>query len=158
MDDDILKKAFGIELARNPGEPFQAALAVFGDDTGKALMASQMWLRDELVIQARDEYLGEHGEEVKLASKDQLARQILDMAEATNIEGTRYLYDGKDRLAAFKLYAEVMGFIEKPQTTINNNQVNTTNKVMVVQNFGENDTWENALAEQQQKLLHDARH
>lgn len=158
MDEELLKKAFGIELARNPGEPFQAALSIFGDDTGKALMASQVWVRDPLVIQSRDEYLAENGVEVKLDSKAELAAKILKFADEKNADETRYLHDGKDRLSAYKLYAEVMGYIEKPQVVNNNNVVATSNKVMVVQNFGDDDNWEQALAAQQRQLVHDARH
>lgn len=158
MDEDTLKKAFGIELARNPGQPFQAALAIFGDDTGLALKASQLWVRDPVVIAARDVYLGEHGAEIKLATKDELAAKILNFADEKNAEETRYLHDGKDRLTAYKLYAEVMGYIEKPQVVNNNNNVVTSNRVMVVQNFGNDDDWEAAIRAQQSKLIHDARH
>ncbi|WP_292414149.1 hypothetical protein [Methylophaga sp.] len=51
-----------------------------------------------------------------------------------------------------KLYADVRGFIEKPQTTINNNNNVTNNRVMVVRENGSDEDWEAKLRKQQDNL------
>lgn len=142
------KKRFAIELLKSPNEPYKAATAVFGADTGKALVASSRWPRDPDVVQFMDEALSDLGDMHFLPSKADLARVAWELANSplTHVE---------DRLKAMRLYADVRGFIEKQGITVNNN-VLTNNKVMVIKDHGDTAQWEQRLLEQQTKLIDDA--
>ncbi len=107
-----LKRLFGVELAKNP-KAFEAALVVFGEDTNAALWASWNWLTDPLVIAAKDAYAQNTELNEKLLDKDQLAARLLQFAEEKDVSGRFYILEGKDRLAAYKLFAEIQGFIGK---------------------------------------------
>lgn len=102
--EEEYKKAFGIELAKS-NKPFDAANIVFPDDVKIALWVSQNWLSDPIVHAAKDLY----GETVKLnkpiLDKEQLAELVLEEAISTP--------EGKDRIAAFKLYSEIAGYTGK---------------------------------------------
>jgi hypothetical protein len=147
MSDTILKDAFAAALLRSPDDPFTAALAVFGTDTRTALYVSQEWVRDLYVLQKQAELLEQFGEDEFLPSKATLARDVFNFARSTK--------DGKEKIAAYKLYAEVRGMIEK-QTAIANVTVNN-NRVMVVKDHGTDDDWETAARIQQAKLIEHSR-
>ncbi len=125
------KTLFGIELAKHP--PFKAATEVFQDDTNTAVYVSQHWINDPTVIAARDNYLKAADVSQTLLDKEQFARKLLSMAEEKNQSNTFYLLDGKDRLTALKLYAEVRGFTgNKPDLSINNNFVHNKMTIKLV--------------------------
>jgi hypothetical protein len=146
MDDEAeQKKAFAAEWLRNP-DAFKAALAVVGtQDAGRALFMSNNWVIDPLVLQLKAELLDEHGAKAFLPTKEEFARSILDLAEVARAT--------EDKLKALRLFGEVMGFIEKPTTNINNNVV-TANRVMVINQKGDDASWEARLLKQQQGLAH----
>jgi hypothetical protein len=61
--------------------------------------------------------------------------------------------DGKDKIAALRLYAEVRGFLKKDEgVTVNN----VTNKVLVVNSAGADDDWERKVQRQQLRLIQGA--
>lgn len=154
MEDLAQKEAFGIALALSPDDAFKAACAVFGDDSGGALKASQTWLKDPVVIAAKLKFIEDNGRAADLPTKDEFAAEVLKMARQKSDDGQRFIYDGKDRLAAYKLAAEVMGYMPKPGS-INLNQVNNDNRtqnVMYVPQPSTNDDWEERLAKQQAAL------
>lgn len=97
------KKLFGIELAKC-SKPFDAACKVF-EEVKIALWISQNWLSDPVVVASKDLY----GETVKLSSpildKERLALRVLQEADD--------LPEGKDRIAALKLYSEIAGYTGK---------------------------------------------
>ncbi|HVY53533.1 MAG TPA: hypothetical protein VHA13_03345 [Gammaproteobacteria bacterium] len=105
---DEKKHLFGLELAKHP--PFKAACEVFGDDTNTAVWVSQHWLNDPIVVATRDKYLEAANVSQSLLDKEQLARKFLKMAEEKNASNTFYILDGKDRLKALELYAQIMGY------------------------------------------------
>lgn len=144
MNEQELKSAFAAELLKTPNDPFKAALAVFGADTGRALRAAHEWPNDADVLAEKARLSGELGEMAFLPGKAELARSIWERAH-----NERTTTDDYAKLA--KLYAEVRGFIDKPTTNINNNVI-TANKVMVVKDHGDNDTWAKRLREQQKGL------
>lgn len=121
------RKLFGIELSKGL-DPFKAACNVF-EDTSKALWASTNWLNDPLVLS-----LSSCEQEEKLLDKNALAVKLLQFAEEKNFEGTRYVVDAKERLAALRLYAEVQGFIGKIDINAitNNNLTNNVMKIVLV--------------------------
>jgi hypothetical protein len=128
--DDNLKRLFGIAWAKTP-KPFEAALEVFGEETNKALWASWNWLTDPLVVATKDNYAQNIELNDKLLDKDQLAARLLKFAEEKDVSGRFYICEAKDRLAAFKLYAEVQGFVGKLQidastNTFTNNELKIT--------------------------------
>lgn len=108
------KQLFGIELAKAPA--FQAACAVFGDDTSSALWVSQNWLNDPVVVAAKDKYLKAADVSQVLLDKQQLARKFLTMAEEKNPSNTFYILDGKDRLKSLELYAKLMNYLDDKST------------------------------------------
>lgn len=144
-DETELKRRFAVELLKQPNEPFQAAVAVFGDDTGRALQASHRWPQDAVVIAAMQQAIEELGDMHFLPTKAQLAR------EAYNI-GTDPKVHVDDRLKAMRLYADIRGYIDKQGANVVVNNL-TQNKVMLVRDHGSNEDWETAAAEQQRKLI-----
>jgi hypothetical protein len=131
QDDELLKKQFGIELAKSD-TPFEAGCKVFGEDTTKALWASFNWLHDPIVTAARDIYL----KTVQLSSppldKDQLAAKVLALADEKVLKNGVLVssIEAKDRIAAFKLYSEIQGFTGKVE--IDNSTKNFTHNEMII--------------------------
>ena len=150
MDDKTLKDAFAAELLRTP-DPFKAACAVVGSqDMGRALQISHEWAKDPYVIDKQAELLEQFGAKHFLPSKEDFARKVLELGDTARAT--------EDRLKAYRLFGEIMGYIEKPTTNINNN-VMTANKVMIVREQASNEAWEAKLFEQQRNLAHaSARH
>jgi len=145
-----LKRKFAEELLRNPNDPYGAAYRLFGTDTIRALQVSQTWVIDPYVLEVQAELLKEFGEDEYLPSKAILARRVFDLADRPNT-------DVKDRLAAYKLYAEIRSFIAKPETNIQNIQNNTNLRVMVVKDFGNDGEWETKARKHQTKLIEHSR-
>lgn len=114
-NEAALKQLFGIELAKKT--PFEAACAVCGNDTNRALFVMQNWLTDPIVIAAKDKYKETAEASTTLLDKDQLAAKLLRMAEEKNANNSFYLLDGKDRLKALELYADIKGYKNKENNT-----------------------------------------
>jgi len=80
--------------------------------------------QEDAVIKAKEEYNAVTAPQEELLDKISLSRKLLSFAEETIIFNgeIRYAAEGKDRLAAYKLYADIQGFIAKDSisTTINN--------------------------------------
>lgn len=122
--DDSLKKQFGVELAKLPGNAFGAACKVF-DDTSRALWASQNWLTDPVAIAARDAYTKTVETEFKFLDKSQFSVKVLDLADNIYV-------DAKDRVAALKLYAEIQGWVGKIAIDASNNTTNIENNELTI--------------------------
>jgi len=148
-DEDTLKDAFAAELLRTPNDPFKAAQKIVGN-TIRALQMSQDWPTDVYVLKRQVELIEEFGEDNFLPSKLTLARRIYELGETTTASIS-------ERLAAYRLYADLRNFIEKPSLINQNNLTVNNNKVMVVQDFGSDDQWEETAKNQQMKLVSDAR-
>lgn len=148
-DETTLKSAFAAALLRTPHDAFAAACSVFGTDTARALTVANSWVYDTDVLQFQADMIKEFGEDAFLPSKLTLARRIYDLGNDVRAEL-------RDRLAAFKLYAELRNFIEKPAVVQNNVTVNQ-NRVMVVRDHGTNDEWAVKVRSQQARLIEHAR-
>lgn len=126
-DDTDKKRLFAQFLPKYP-TPFDAALAVFGADTGAALWASVHWLADPIVLAVKAEAVKAPA---KILDKDQLCNKLLNISEEKSPQGY-YLIEPKDRIACIKLYAEIQGYIGKAETTNFNNFANNNLKVVFV--------------------------
>lgn len=146
-DETALKDTFAELLLRTPSDAFRVACQIFGSDTMRALKASTEWPVDLYVLQKQADLLAEQGDDAFLPTKAELARRIYTVGETAG--------DAKDKLAAYKLYAEVRGFIQKAEN-VNNIQVNN-NRVMIMKDFGTDEQWETKAIKQQSKLIEHSR-
>lgn len=148
--DADLKERFVRAWLREP-DTFKAALSVLPSSnprtTGWALHISSEWPDDPEVLELKADILEEEGEDEFLPTKAELAKRVYERAEETR--------NPDDAQKLYKLYAEIRGFIEKPGTTINNNN-SVQPTVMVVRDHGTNEEWEQKLAEMQNKLVANA--
>jgi len=145
MSEEELKAEFARLLLRTPEDPFKAALMLFPDNTSRALRVANEWPADPEVIAAQAAIVEDEGEMSFLPTKADLARSIW-----SRMQGDRICPEDFAKLG--KLYAEVRGFIEKPQTNINTNVNNVTNRVMVVRESASDADWETKLRKQQEDL------
>lgn len=142
-----LKARFAEALLRRPHDAFGAACAILGNDTMRALRVSQAWPLDLEVLAVQADLLEKFGPDEFLPTKQEVARRIYNVGETAA--------DAKDKLAAYKLYAEVRGFIQKADNV--NNVVVNNNRVMVLRDFGTDEQWETKAASQQAKLIEHSR-
>jgi hypothetical protein len=149
-ESNMLKDLYAMALLRQPDNPFGAAVKLVGTDTSRALEISHYWPNDQYVLARQAELLAEFGEEAFLPSKTDLARKVYGMADT--------LPEGKEKIAALRLYADIRGFIEK--TTAIANVTNNTvvqNRVMVMKDHGTDGEWEEKASRQQALLIEHAR-
>jgi hypothetical protein len=105
-EQNDVKDRFTVEWLRK-GDPWQAALTVLGHQNASyASQCASQWPFDPYVIAKRKQLLAEQGEEAFLPTKVDLAREIWRDAENCR--------DPADKTRNLRLYAEVMGFVEKP--------------------------------------------
>lgn len=131
-DDVELKKLFGIALAQNHKNNFEAAVSIFPNEANKALWASTNWVNDPIVIEAKQNYTEVTTPQTVLLDKAQLGATLLEFSrEKINFNGNEvYAAEAKDRLKALELYAKIQGFINDKTDIINN--VNSNNKFMEI--------------------------
>lgn len=146
--EDLLKERFVHEWLRT-GDPFKAAMLCFPGDTGRALRAQWEWPQDAVVLNYRAALIEETNGAAGIPSKNELALEIYQHAKNCIFS--------EDKLAAYKLTADIMGYIEKPSVNIDNRSV-TVNKVMVVKDHGTVDDWEKRLHQNQTQLTHQTEH
>jgi hypothetical protein len=142
-----LKTRFAEELLREPNE-FKAALIVFPNDVATAMRVAGEWAHDTFVASEKLRLLDDLGPKAFLISKEDQAKDIYAIAQDEKL-------DVEVRLKAHRLYAEIMGNIEKPQTGVNVN-VGVQSHVMVVKDHGTDDEWESKAIKQQARLVEDA--
>ncbi len=150
MTDEQLKAEYA-KLLLKITDPFKAALQLFPDNTSRALRVANEWPTDPEVVAAQAAFLDEDGELSFLPTKADLARNIWDRMQNERICPDDYAKLGK-------LYADVRGFIEKPQSNVNVNNNVTNNRVMVVRENGTDEDWAAKLRKQQEKLTNASRH
>lgn len=114
QSDENLKKQFGIELAKTPNA-FEAGCNVFGEETNKALWVSHHWLSDPVVQASKDAYAKTLALSSPPLDKEQLAAKVLALADEKILKNGVAIptIEAKDRIAAFKLYSEIMGYTGK---------------------------------------------
>ncbi len=145
-----LKKQFARLLLNDPDNPFKAGLALFQPDTGKAMYVADFWPKDPVVLAECRALLDEHGTLAFLPDKARVAREVYVLASNEQKPTA-------ERLQSYRLYADMMGFIE-PKTNINNGVINNNQgaKVMVIKDHGNAENWEKKAIDHQRKLQADA--
>lgn len=143
MDAHQLKIAYAASLLRNDGDPYKAAFAII-DNAGHALQIGKNWPSDPVVLAEQKRILTSTDVKAFLPSKEQQSRDIYTMATNEKLEV-------EDRLKAHRLYAEIMGHIEKPVPGGNVNIL--TQGVMIVRDAGTDDEWQEKATHQQQTLV-----
>lgn len=141
------KQLYALALLRHPDDTYKAALEVVGGDLARALVMSREWPQDPEVIEYKTLALADKGEEAFLPSKADVVRAIWGKAEKCS--------DPDVAFKGYKLVADIMGYVEKPGTTINNNTLVDQRKVMVVTDHGTDEEWEAKLLAQQAALTND---
>lgn len=131
--DENLKKLYGIELAKT-SNPFEAAKTVLGEND-QAVWASFNWLSDPVVIASKDAYLKTLETSSPALDREQLAAKVLALAEGekVKINGVeRSTVEAKDRIAAFKLYSEILGYTGKVEIDNSTKTFNTNNEMKII--------------------------
>lgn len=104
--EQTLKETFAREWLKT-GDPFKAAMNIWPKDTGRALRAAWEYPTDPEMLEIRAKLLADEGEKSFLPTKEELARDVYSLSEQT----TRPI---EERLKGYRLYAEIMGYIDKP--------------------------------------------
>ena len=149
--DQKIKQAFAYERLKDPSNPFKAAMKLTKGNSPAALHIVDTLVHDDQVAEFKRELLDKYGEAHFLPSKFDMVRDCIDRGKAT--------LDNDAFQKLYKLAADMMGYIEKPGVTINNNNM-TSNKVMLIPapqlnaNGSINqDDWQNRAIEQQQQVI-----
>ena len=128
------------------GDSFEAALAAFDGDTKLAMAHHASWEFDPEVVSERERLENEGDPMEYLPSKVEYARKVWNLVDECRTE------DGKMKM--LRLYGEVRGFLEKPGGSSAGGTTNITqNKVMIVNNSGDDSEWKARLKKQQEKLI-----
>jgi hypothetical protein len=148
VEDLLAKKEQFAELSLRETDAFKIGLAIYPNDTGRALRVATEWPNDPQVKALRQSFVDaeEDGETAFLPTKADACRLAWNIAR----DADKFT---EDRLKALKLYGEMRGFIEKPAAVTVNNTQNVAMRVLVVKDYGTNDDWEKALRSQQKKLI-----
>lgn len=140
--DISMMQDFAANLLRYPDDPFKAAFATT-PNTGLALQIAKNWPLDPIVKTHQDKLLSSGDAKQYLPTKETQAKDIYAIATCSQNAV-------EDRLKAHRLYAEVMGFIEKPTP---GNQTNILNQgVMIVRDAGSDADWQEKAAAHQRTL------
>jgi len=149
------EKAAYAALLLKERDPFKAALQLFPDNTNRALWVANHWPNDDEVKAEQTRLSNEEGDSF-LLSKREFLQDIEQRMRGTVYPNGAVIPPTPEEYAKLaKLYADVRGFIEKPQTNVNV----TTNiqRVVEVPVFQDESSWEAAAAKQQRELLNNAR-
>lgn len=141
-----LKRAFAEAWLHCPHDPHAAAQSVCSNTSISYRMAME-WVLDPFVRQCQEELVKVNGEDHYLPNRTILIRRIMDIGDDKE-------NGAKERLAAYKLVAELRDFMPKQEQNTNI-QINQ-NRVMIVKDHGTDDEWREKMAAQQAKLVEDA--
>lgn len=142
-DTKALMTEFAAQLLRHNDDAGKAAFAMT-PDVGLALQWAKLWPKDAFVLAEKERLLGTSLATDFLPTKEQQAKAVYILAEAP-------LTPVEDRLKAHRLYAELRGFIEKP----NAGSVNILSQgVMIVKEAGSDSEWAERARLQQRALTH----
>lgn len=154
--EDEEKAAYAALLLKGT-DPFEAALKLFPDNTNRALRIAHEWPRDPAVKACCEKMSEGDGELAFLPNKAALARDVWDRMKGAKYAGGVVVPPTAEEYAKLaKLYAEIRGFIEKPQTNVNVNNT-VVQRVVEVPVFQSDADWEAAAARQQHESLANAR-
>ncbi len=151
MDDSAtpdLKQQFALALLTFVGDATKAAERVAPGNAYYAKYMAEHWPNDPYVIRAKKELIDEYGDDFFLPSKYDLGRKLTVIMDTCP--------DPTSKLRAIELYARIFSHLQ-PNGAINVNSNNvTTNKVMLVRDYGSDDQWEERALAQQRQLQIDA--
>jgi hypothetical protein len=137
------QKLFARFLLLYPTNPRRAAIAAFGDDYTSINTALSSWLHSDVIVKYQEELRAANIEAELLPTREAFAHEVLELA--------RQAYgDTGDKVKAFKLVADVLGYADKKLTQTADKIVNN---VMQVNNYGSNAEWETSVRAQQAKLV-----
>lgn len=149
------KAAFAALLLRER-DPFKAALTLFPNNTNRALWIAAHWPKDPEFIALQAAINSKADEMSFLPGKAHFAQQLLDRMEGRRPDGSIIPPSADDYAKIAKIYANVRGFEQKPETAVVNNNV-IVQKVIEVPTHGSNEEWEVAVEKQQTELLNVSR-
>lgn len=140
------KRAFAAALMLDPMHRDRAAMAVETRSTHVSYILSQ-WQFDNEVNAFMEAMYAEKGAKSKIPTKDEFAASLIIEANECR--------DKETKLDFLKLFASVMGYVEKPaavSVTTNNTLNNVKNNVIILPAPAEGITLEAELMEYQRKL------
>lgn len=149
------KAAFAALLLRER-DPFKAALTLFPNNTNRALFVATKWPTDPEFLALQKSVRENFDELSLLPTKAQFAQLILERMEGKRPDGSIIPPDTEDFAKLGKLFADVLGFIEKPQAPSNSVTL-IMPKVIEVPTHGTDEEWELAAGKQQHDLLNVSR-
>lgn len=159
MTDDPTESeaaAFAALLLKTPTEPFKAAIAMFPDDTRRALWVANHWVSHPGVLAANEIIKEQQGEFAGLPDKVELSRKIWERMQGTVTHDGRVIPPVADDFVKLaKLYAEVRSFISKPEAGPTVNVI--VPRAIEIPTHGTNEEWESAAEKQQRELLNVSR-
>lgn len=147
-------KLFAIELLKDPRDPLGAATIALDGDEVTAMKVYMEWANDTDVEDYQRKHLSLSSREgqfnEKLPEKEAYAKAVYELANDGKVDyDTRYKYH--------KLYGDVQGFIQKPETTTNVQINQSQSRVMIVKDHGSDEDWEESLSKQQDQLTIEAK-
>jgi hypothetical protein len=148
LSDDE-KQRLAAAFLRYPSEPLKAAISVFGAaEIGKASWAAFALVQDTEILALQAKLIvSADGLKHLLPTKEAVALRLWNWSDQA--------FELDDKIKATKLLCEILDYIPKPGTNINFNKV--VNKVMLVPTAASDEEWEKNIAEQQAKLVADAK-
>lgn len=137
------REAFAFAYLRNPDNPSAAAREI-EKHPGRAYWIFQNWAFDETVLALMGKTVAELGPKATIPTKEEFASKLFRDANEIG--------DPEIRLDYMELFAKVMGYVEKPGTIVNNN-VLTSNRVLLMPSSASSEEWEAKLKAQQTRLI-----
>jgi hypothetical protein len=146
-DEASLKREFAETWAKHPSfTAYDVGAYVFRNlrEPHRGSQAAHVWSKELDVLEMVAELKRQGGANAANADKEQVKLELLAIAR-----GTR---DPKEAVGAYKLYAEIEGWVGKNETNVN---VAVVNRVMKVRDHGDDDQWEDRARRQQAALTAD---
>lgn len=141
-DDD--KRTFAENFVKN-GDAYAAARAVSPQCMSTASMIAMQWPTDAGVLSHMSDVIAERGEYGDLPTKEDFALKLWHQADEARSPGVK--------LDFYKLFATVMGYVEKPAERPTTNVNVIVNKVMQVRRSGSDEEARERIASNQAKLI-----
>lgn len=137
---------YAIELAKHPDDRLRAALIACKDDMALALELMAQTAMDDGFEARQRELVEASGAKVYIPSKELVTLEILNIARKPDNQPDL-------RLRAYRLAAEIAGYMPKGDGTNININNGIVNRVMQAPLFGDADDWEKVAAKQQRELI-----
>lgn len=143
-ETDALKCRFAEAFLRQIDDAYAAAKTVV-PDMSRATYIATNWPDDPFVVAEMDRLSIERGAAATLPTKEEFAAKLLEQATETKSSATKLDY--------YKLFASVMGYVEKPTDKAPTVNVAIMNKVMRVPRERTDDEARERIASNQARLI-----